>query len=74
MTIQENGLAVAKLISILDTPLIASGVRVAAVQGLGRAGGPVALAKLINLFDTPLLAAEVREACARAIGEAGRLE
>jgi hypothetical protein len=74
MPIQENGIAVRKLISIIDAPMVALELRVAAAQGLGRAGGLEALNKLIALVDAPMQALELRTACARAIGEAGRLQ
>lgn len=60
--------ALRRLIQILDTPVSAA-LRVAAIEGLGAAGGDVARAALIRVLDQPA-SVEVHAAAARALGRA----
>lgn len=60
--------ALRRLVQILDTPVSAA-LRVAAIEGLGIAGGEVARAHLIRMLDQPA-SVEVHAAAARALGRA----
>lgn len=62
--------AINHLIKVIENSSYGQGVRAAAAEGLGFAGGATARAHLINVLESSSYGQDVRAAAARALGHA----
>ena len=66
----DRSKAIQELINIVGSSVHTPGVKAAAVEGLGYAGGPEARACLLKVVNGTLYTPAMKEAAARALGRA----